>query len=102
MAEQVDDDLGVEDDWALFEQLGRRAAADLRTAPPEEGWRAVERTVHRRRATATVAGGVLLTVVVAGWFALTGSRHDEPGDRPMTPPQTSPVTPTTTMTPKPQ
>jgi hypothetical protein len=100
MTDQVD--IARDDaEWALFEELGRRAAADLRAGPPAAGLRAVERTARRRRAATAVAGGAAVVVAIVGWFTFIGSPHDEPGDGPVSPPPISPVAPTTTLSPLP-
>jgi hypothetical protein len=52
-----------------FERLGRKAGAELRTSPPPDGPRMIERTSNRRRATITTIActatvAVIVTVLV--------------------------------------
>lgn len=93
MSDQVDDlSMKTEDDE--FERLGRRAGAELRLRPPDDGPESIHRTARRRRAatvSATVA--VVLAVVVGGLIAVERNRHvevNEPSATTLVPPATLP------------
>lgn len=76
MTDFVDD--ATTEEWAEFEQLGRRAGAELRTPPPEEGIPDLQRAVRRRATTRVVAGCVAFLVLVGGaWVVLQGRGGDE-------------------------
>ena len=67
-----------------FERLGRTAGSELRTPPPRDGHRLVERTSYVRRATlATLTVGTTLAVVVGGLLVLTRDPHSRENDRPV-------------------
>lgn len=71
------DDVDAEEQ-AEFERLGRRAGAELRTAPPEDGIHDLQRVVRRRAATRVVAGCVVFAVLATGaWAVLRGRGGDE-------------------------
>lgn len=61
------------EEWAEFERLGRRAGAEIRTAPPDTALDDLERTM-RRRATRRVVTGTfaILVLAVASWFVVRG------------------------------
>ena len=57
-----------------FERLGRTAGSELRTPPPRDGHRLVERTSYVRRATlATLTVGTTLAVVTGAFPAGIGA-----------------------------
>jgi hypothetical protein len=66
MTEPTDRDSDLDE----FEQLGRRAGAELRTAPPPDGVMSVAATAGRRRAIVVAAAAMALVTVVAGGFVL--------------------------------
>ena len=71
------DDVDAEE-WAEFERLGRRAGAELRTAPPEDGLHDLQRAVRHRAATRAAAGCVVFAMLAVGaWAVLRGRRGDE-------------------------
>lgn len=77
------DDVDAEE-WAEFERLGRRAGAELRTAPPDRAIEDLERTVRRRATTRVVAGTVVVVALAAvGWFVTRGhiGSDDTPVDQ---------------------
>ena len=83
-----------------FEQLGRRAGAEMRMPPPEGGERMVQRSAsHRRVATAIAAGGASAVILVVGLVVLDNSRSPGPSD--VSTPTTSLVVPPTDPTPPP-
>ena len=69
----------VDDDE--FERLGRRAGAELRLSPPNEGPGSIHRTARRRRAASMATTVVaVLAVVVGGLIVVNrGRRVDEHG-----------------------
>ena len=75
MSDQIDDlPTQIEDDE--FDRLGRRAGAELRLPPPDDGSGSIHRTARRRRVTTMSATvGVVLAVVVGGLFAVDRNRH---------------------------
>ena len=80
------------DEEEEFEQLGRRAGAELRTAAPADGARAVQRGAARRRAAIAVAGVAAVTVAVVGVLLVSSTAEDDqvPATTPRTlPPQTT-------------
>lgn len=72
---------GLDDE---FERLGRKAGAELRTPPPADGHRRVERTSEIRRATiATITASTALAVVVAGLLVLRRDPQQQENNRPV-------------------
>ena len=91
MTDESDRDPEVDEE---FEQIGRRAGAEMRMPPPEGGERMVQRSAsHRRVATVIAAGGAAAVVLVAGLVVLDSSRSPGPSDE--STPTTSLVVPPT-------
>ena len=80
----------VDDEEEEFERLGRRAGAELRTAAPADGIRAVERGASKRRAAIAVAGVAGVTIAVVGALVLSGQSADD-DQVPVTTPTTRPA-----------
>jgi Tol biopolymer transport system component len=98
----VTDHLGtnsaVDEDEEEFERLGRLAGAELRTAAPPDGIRAVERGVAKRRTAIAAAGVAGVTIAVVGVLLLSNSSADD--EVPATVPSTT-LPPQTTVPPVP-
>ena len=76
-----------------FERLGRKAGAELRTSPPPDGHRLVERTSNSRRVTiATIATVATVAILVAGLVVARHQPHPRPDNQPE---ETTTSTPTT-------
>ena len=76
MTEQLGTDSTVEDE-AEFERLGRRAGAELRSAAPADGVRAVQRGATKRRTALAVAGVAGVTIAVVGVLVLSDMSADD-------------------------
>ncbi len=77
------DDVDTED-WEEFERLGRRAGAELRTAPPDSAIEGIERAVRRRAMTRVVAGTLAVALLAGAAFAMFRGREgadDTPVDQ---------------------
>ncbi len=82
-----------------FERLGRQAGAELRTPPPADGHRIVQRTANRRRVTvATIAAGATAAIVVTGLLVANHSPQAEQQQPVATTPPPASIVTTTDLT----